>query len=62
LPPRAANHVWVYDFVFDSCDNGNNSKCLTLVDEFTHESLAIDVAGIRSARVIEVLTRPCAAV
>jgi putative transposase len=58
LPSRAANHVWAYDFVFDSCANGQQLKCLTVVDEFTHESLAIDVAGsIRSARVIEVLTR-----
>ncbi|GAC1434015.1 MAG: hypothetical protein NVSMB6_31440 [Burkholderiaceae bacterium] len=33
-------------------------KCLTVVDEFTRESLAIDVAGsIRSARVIEVLSK-----
>jgi putative transposase len=58
LPPRAANHVWAYDFVFDSCANGQQLKCLTVVDEFTHECLAIDVAGsIRSARVIDVLTR-----
>ena len=33
-------------------------KCLTVIDEFTRECLAIDVAGsIRSGRVIEVLTR-----
>lgn len=33
-------------------------KCLTVVDEYTRESLAIDVAGsIRSARVIEVLSK-----
>jgi len=58
LPPRAANHVWAYDFVFDSCANGQQLKCLTVVDEFTHECLAIDVAGsIRSGRVIEVLSR-----
>jgi putative transposase len=58
LPPRAANHVWAYDFVFDSCANGQQLKCLTVVDEFTHECLAIDVAGsIRSTRVIDVLTR-----
>lgn len=58
LPPRAANHVWAYDFVFDACANGQQLKCLTVVDEFTHESLAIDVAGsIRSRRVIEVLSR-----
>lgn len=58
LPPRAANHVWAYDFVFDYCANGQQLKCLTVVDEFTHECLAIDVAGsIRSGRVIDVLTR-----
>jgi putative transposase len=58
LPPMAANHVWAYDFVFDACANGQSLKCLTIVDEFTHESLAIDVAGsIRSARVIDVLAR-----
>jgi putative transposase len=45
LPPRAANHVWAYDFVFDSCANGQQLKRLTVVDEFTHECLAIDVAG-----------------
>ena len=58
LPPRAAIHVWAYDFVFDYCANGQQLKCLTVVDEFTHECLAIDVAGsIRSGRVIDVLTR-----
>lgn len=42
----------------DACANGQKLKCLTLIDEFTHESLAIDVAGsLRSGRVIEVLTR-----
>ena len=56
--PRAANHVWAYDFVFDSCANGQQLKCLTVVDEFTHGSLAIDVAGsIHSTRVIDVLSR-----
>lgn len=52
------NHLWAYDFVFDACANGQSLKCLTIIDEFTRECLAIDVAGsIRSARVIEVLTR-----
>lgn len=33
-------------------------KCLTVVDEFTHECSAIDVAGsIRSRRVVDVLAR-----
>jgi transposase InsO family protein len=39
-------------------DAGGSLKCLTIIDEFTRESLAIDIAGsIRSARVIEVLAR-----
>ena len=58
LPPTAANHVWAYDFVFDTCANGQTLKCLTVIDEWTRECLAIDVAGgIRSGRVIEVLTQ-----
>ena len=58
LPPTAINHVWAYDFVFDTCADGRTLKCLTVIDEFTRECLAIDVAGgIRSGRVIEVLTR-----
>jgi putative transposase len=58
LPATRANQVWAYDFVFDSCANGQQLKCLTVIDEWTRESLAIDVAGgIRSARVIEVLAQ-----
>lgn len=50
--------MWAYDFVHDWCANGQKLKCLTIVDEWTRESLAIDVAGsIRSGRVIEVLSR-----
>lgn len=53
-----ANQVWAYDFVFDGCANGQQLKCLTVVDEYTRECLAIDVAGsIRSSRVIEVLSQ-----
>ena len=44
--------------MFDHCANGQRLKCLTVVDEFTRECLAIDVAGsIRSPRVIEVLAQ-----
>lgn len=58
LPALLANFVWTYDFVFDACANGQQLKCLTVVDEFTRECLYIDVAGsIRSGRVIEVLER-----
>lgn len=58
LPAAGPNQVWAYDFVHDACADGKKLKCLTVIDEFTRESLAIDVAGsIRSSRVIEVLTR-----
>jgi putative transposase len=57
-PPTGINHVWCYDFVFDMCANGQPLKLLTVVDEFTRECLAIDVAGsIRSERVIEQLAK-----
>ena len=56
--PEARNSVWCYDFVFDACANGQQLKGLTIVDEYTRECLAIDVAGsIRSTRVIEVLSK-----
>jgi putative transposase len=49
--------VWAYDFVFDTCASGRTFE-VTVIDEFTRECLAIDVAGgIRSGRVIEVLTQ-----
>ncbi len=58
LPATGANPVWAYDFVFDACANGAQLKCLTVIDEFTRECLAIDVAGsLRSGRVIEVLSK-----
>lgn len=58
LPPTGPNSVWAYDFVYDACANGQQIKCLTVIDEFTRECLAIDVAGsIRSKRVIDVLSR-----
>lgn len=58
LAPTGMGEMWAYDFVFDACANGQQLKCLTVIDEFTREALAIDVAGsIRSNRVIEVLAK-----
>lgn len=52
------NAVWSYDFVHDACANGQKLKCLTVIDEYTRECLAIEVASaIHSHQVIEVLTR-----
>lgn len=43
--PNAMNSVWSYDFVHDMCANGQKLKCLTVVDEYTRECLAIAVSG-----------------
>ncbi len=52
------NQVWTYDFVHDACANGQRLKILTLTDEFTRESLAIEVAPrMRAQQVIQVLDR-----
>lgn len=57
-PATEANQVWAYDFVFDAAANGQQLKILTVIDEYTREALAIDVAGsIRSGRVIDVLAK-----
>jgi putative transposase len=56
--PVGPNQVWAIDFVFDTVADGRSIKCLTVIDEWTRECLAIDVAaGIRGAKVAEVLTR-----
>jgi putative transposase len=58
LPPAHANFISAYDFVLDATGIGRQIKCLTAVDEFTRECLAIDVVGAtRSKRVIEVLAK-----
>jgi len=57
LAAMGPNQVWSYDFVHDACANGQKLKCLTVVNEFTRRSLAVDVAGsIRSGRVVEALS------
>lgn len=52
------NQVWCYDFVHDRCANGAKLKLLTIEDEFTRESLTIEVGGpLPAARVVQVLER-----
>ncbi len=45
LPTQAArrHHVWTCDFIFDGTDNGGSVKMMTLLDEYSHQSLAIQV-------------------
>jgi putative transposase len=51
-------HVWTYDFIYDACRNGAQLKILTVMDEFTREGLALEVAtSLPSRRVIAVLAR-----
>lgn len=49
-------HIWAYDFVEDALADGTPLRILTVMDEFTREGLALDVALSTSAeRVIGVL-------
>src|SRR3546814_9007996 len=41
--PKAANEVWSMDFVFDRTAEGRVIKCLTVVDDATHEAVVIEV-------------------
>ena len=43
LRPQYPNHVWSYDFVQHRTHNGKAYRLLTVIDEFTHEALAIRV-------------------
>jgi transposase InsO family protein len=50
------NHVWSYDFVFDRTEDGRSLKCLTVVDEFTRQGLAIRVArSLTAGDVVRIL-------
>ena len=57
LRPEHKDHVWAYDFVHDRTHDGRPLRMLTLVDEYTRECLAIDVARrMTSEDVLERLT------
>jgi len=56
IKPLYPNHVWAYDFMEDSCVYGSKLRILTVVDEFTRESLEVGVASsIPARKVIDVL-------
>jgi len=58
IPVKALypGHVWTYDFIHDRTLNGTDLKMLTVMDEFTREGLAIEVAtSLSSKHVIAVL-------
>ena len=50
------DHVWSYDFVADRTEDGRQLRMLVVIDEFTRECLAIEVARLFTARqVVKVL-------
>ena len=64
LLPDQANHAWSMDFVHDRLADGRRIRCLNIVDDFTKESVAIEVdtsiSGLRVGRVLDkvALVRP----
>ena len=57
LRAERPHHVWSYDFVEDRTHDGRKYRMLTVLDEFTHESLAIRVARrLKAVDVIDVLS------
>ena len=56
IVPRTKDHVWTYDFVHTRTHDGRAIRMLTLVDEYTRECLAIEVArSLTSEDVLEQL-------
>ena len=59
-PAVAANQAWALDFVHDRLLNGSGFRALTVIDEWSRESLAIEVdvslTGERVKRVLERLS------
>jgi transposase InsO family protein len=57
LRAERPDHVWSYDFVEDRTHDGRKYRMLNVIDEFTHECLAIRVARkLKAMDVIDVLS------
>jgi putative transposase len=57
LRAERPNHVWSYDFVEDRTHEGRKYRMLNVIDEFTHECLAIRVnRKLKAVDVIDVLS------
>ncbi len=56
LRPSWRHHVWAYDFVQARTHDGRTFRMLTVIDEYSRECLAIEVARrLRSDDVLQVL-------
>jgi len=61
IRPGAANEVWSMDFVFDRIASGRVLKCLTIVDDATHEAVAvIPEHSIGGDHLVRLLDEVCA--
>ena len=57
LRAERPNHVWSYDFVEDRTHEGRKYRMLNIIDELTHECLAIRIdRKLKSVDVIDVLS------
>jgi transposase InsO family protein len=57
LRPECRDHVWSYDFVYHRTDDGKVFRTLNILDEYSHECLAIRVKRkLNTTDVIDVLT------
>jgi transposase InsO family protein len=50
--PTAPDQVWSMDFVFDRIGDGRALKCLSIVDDATTESVALEVAHSMSGQYV----------
>jgi transposase InsO family protein len=58
LQATQPNQVWSVDFLQDRTTSGQKLRLLTVTDEFTRESLAIEVGmSLKAKRVVETLAR-----
>ena len=61
LRPEQADQVWSMDFVFDRSADGRVIKCLTIVDDATHEAVAVvaerAIGGEMLTRIMDRLCR-----
>jgi putative transposase len=61
IRPGAANEVWSMDFVFDRVASGRSIKCLTIVDDATHESVAVATEhSIGGTHLVRIMDEICA--
>jgi transposase InsO family protein len=59
LRPGRANEIWSVDFVFDRIASGRALKCLAIVDDATHEAVALvpehTIGGEHLTRILDAI-------